>query len=106
MWIAFKVGGIDDVDNQVRLGMEQVVTGDDLLLGVGGEGVGARQIHQANGDPVVLKLGLLLLDGNPRPVADVQTAASDGIDQGRFAGVGVAGHRHGDHPLGHGLLDA
>ena len=42
--IALDVRGIDDVDDAVRLRLQQKAPGDDLLAGIRGEGVDARQV--------------------------------------------------------------
>ena len=88
--VPFEVRAIDDIQDCVRLFVDQVVPGDDLLQRVGGEGVDAGKV--GDDDTVVLfQLPFLFLDGDARPVADELVGTSQGVKEGRFAGVGVAG---------------
>ena len=74
--------------------LHQVVPGDDLLLGVGGEGVGAGKVHQPDLPPPKLEEGLFLLHRHAGPVPHVEPGAGNGVDQGRLPGVRVTGNRY------------
>ena len=67
--VALQVGGVDDVDDGVGLFADDEAPGHQLLLGVGGEGVDARQVHHGKAHVPQLRLPLLLLHRDAGPVA-------------------------------------
>ena len=80
--------------------MDQVIPGDDLFLGIGAQAVGAREVNQPDLAALIFKNRLFLLHGDSGPVAHLEPSAGQGIDQGGFPGIGIAGHRHGYHLFG------
>ena len=88
--VALQVGDVDEVDERVGALVDNVVAGDDLLGGVRGEGVDAGEVDE--GDVLVsAPRGLLLLDGDAGPVADVAVRAGELVEERGLAAVGVAG---------------
>ena len=88
--VALQVGHVHEVDQGVGALVDHVVAGDDLLGGVRGEGVDAGEVDE--GDVLVgAPRGLLLLDGNAGPVADVAVRAGQLVEERGLAAVGVAG---------------
>ena len=87
--VPLNVGGVHNVDDAVRLLVQDEVPGDDLLLGVGPQGVDARQVHHR---AVFLSLHLahLLVHGDPREIAHVLVGAGEGVEQGGLAAVLVS----------------
>ena len=88
--VALNLGGVDDVDDGVGTLPHDEVPGNNLLHGVGGEGVDAGQIHHCDGLAFHLGPALLLLHCHARPVAHVLVGAGEGVEQGGLAAVGVA----------------
>ena len=74
----------------VGLLVEDEVPGDDLLLGVGPEGVDARQVHHR---AVLLPPDLtgLLVHRDAGEVAHVLVGAGEGVEEGGLAAVLIAG---------------
>ncbi len=91
--VAFEVGGIDDVDDDIGFMGEQIVTGDFFIEGAGIERIDARQVD--NGDFAIaeVKCAHLAFDGDTRPVTGLLPNACQCIEQCRLAAVGVARQR-------------
>ena len=85
--VAGEVHRVDDVDDQgVGIGLEGGE--DDVLLGAGApERVGARQVDQVQRRTVDDGVRRRHLDGGAGPVADLEAAAGDGVDQAGLADV-------------------
>ena len=87
--VAFEVRTVHDVQDRVRTLVDQIVSGNDLLQGVGGQGIDAGKVR--NDDVVVtFQLAFLLLDRDARPVAHELVGAGQCVEQRRFAAVRVA----------------
>ena len=87
--VALEVGHVDEVDEGVGALIDDVVAGHDLLGGVGRKRVDAGQVDE--GDVLVgAPLGLLLLDGDAGPVADVAVRAGKLVEERGLAAVRVA----------------
>ena len=120
--VAFKVGGINDVDDHVGLLLDDEVAADDFLHRIGAEGIDARQIHdghvrilirhrlpvfvRAPEAPRQAQVGLLAVmmvqhraglffDRHAGPVAHVLAAAGELVEEGGFAAVLVTGQGKG-----------
>ena len=93
--ISLNIGGVHNVDDAVRLLVQNEVPGDNLLLGVGPQGIDSRQIHH-RAVPLSLYLAHLLVNGNPREVAHMLVGAGEGIEQGGLAAVLVS-HQGKNH---------
>ena len=88
--IALEIGAVDDVENDVRPLVGEIIPRDDLLRRVGRERVDAGQVRDGHA-LVLFEVSFLFLDGNARPVADELVRAGQRVEQRRFAGIGVAG---------------
>ena len=93
--VAFEVGAVEDVDDDVRFLVQDEVPGDDFLGGIRRKGIDARKVDDFNAVPFLLFIGIIrsasLLDGDARPVADVGRGPGQRVEEGGFATVGVAG---------------
>ena len=90
--IAFDVGSIHQVDNDVRLFVDQEIAGDDLLKRVRRERVNTRQVGDRD---LLVRLiaALLFFHGNARPVADVLRRTGQVVEHRGLAAVRVTGKR-------------
>ena len=90
--VALQVGGVHQVDDHVGVLVNDVVPADDLLQGVGGQGVDTGQVgdHSVGIAP---QLALFLLHGNAGPVANVLVGAGHGVEHGGLSAVGIAHQR-------------
>ena len=69
--------------------LDQVIPGDNFLHGVRRQRINAGQV--SDGDVgMLLQLAFLLLHGDAGPVAHELVGTGEGIEQCRFAAVGVA----------------
>jgi len=96
--VPFEVGSVDDVDHEIRLYFEYEVSGDEFFDRVGGQAVGAGQVHDAYGDIAVSAGALPLLDGGAGIVGHLLACAGEVVEDGALAGVRVADERDGDVP--------
>ena len=90
--IPLQIGAVDDVQNGVGTLLDQIVPRHHLLQRVGGQGVDARQVHNAY-VVVLFQLALFLLHRHARPVAHELVGARQRVEQGGFPGVGIACQR-------------
>ena len=88
--VALKVRTIDNIKDGFRSLLNEVVTCNNFFQRVRRKGVDTRQVRDHN-VVVLLQLAFLLFHGDARPVADELVGTSQGVKEGRFAGVGVAG---------------
>ena len=87
--VPLDVGGVHDVDDTVGMLVQDEIPGDDLLRGVGGEGVDAGEVHH-HGVLALFDGAFLFFDGNAGEVPDVLVAAGQAVEKGGFAAVLVA----------------
>ena len=87
--VALDVGGVHDVDDAVGLLVEDVVPGDDLLLGIGPQGVDARQVHHGAALFAPYFAGFLV-HGDAGEVAHVLVGAGEGVEKRGFAAILIA----------------
>ena len=87
--VALDVGDINDVDDALRLFVQHEVAGDQLLAGVGGHGINARQVGY---ERVCLPQyhAVLAVDRNAGEIADVLFRTRELIEQRRLAAVLIA----------------
>ena len=87
--VALDVGGVHDVDDAVGLLLKDVVPGDDLLLGIGPQGIDARQIHHGAAlfSP---DLAGLLVHGDAGEIAHMLVGAGEGVEKRGLAAILVA----------------
>ena len=92
--VALDVGGIHDVDDAGGLFADDELPGNDLLAGIGGHGVDARQVGDF-GLRVTLNGTALAVHRHARKVAHVLVRAGELVEQGGLAAVLVARQRKG-----------
>ena len=92
--VALDVGGIHDVDDAGGLFADDELPGDDLLTGIGGHGIDARQVSDL-GLRVPLDGTALAVHRHARKVADVLVGTGELVEQGSLAAVLVARQRKG-----------
>ena len=87
--VALDVRRVHDVENRVRLLVDQIAAGHNFFQCIGGEAVNARQVLN---DHVLraLEAALLLFDRHARPVAHVLVAAGQIVEQRGLATIRVA----------------
>jgi len=90
--VALKVRRVDDINDNVRLALDQIIARDDLLVGIRRQRVDARQVHDLHLG-VGPQLARLAFHGNARPVAHVLVVAGELVEQGGLARIGVANQR-------------
>ena len=93
--VALDVGGIHDVDDAGGLFADDELPGDDLLAGIGGHGVDARQV----GDlrlRVAFDGTAFAIHRHAREIAHMLVGAGELIEQGRLAAVLVSGQCKGE----------
>ena len=95
--IALKVGRVHDVDDEVRLFVQDVVARDDLFGSVRREGVDAGKVEDLDGFGALFVDALLLVHRDARPVAHVCRGARKSVEERRFAAVRVARKCEFDH---------
>ena len=93
--VALNVGGIHDIDNALRLFLQHEIAGDDLLAGIGGHGIDARQIGNG-GIGAALDGAVLAVHRHPGKVAHVAVGAGQLVKERRLAAVLVAHQRKGE----------
>ena len=84
---ALQLRGVGKDAGQLRTAGGDIIAGHDLLIGVGGQTVGAGKISDKVFDTVSRKLTFDLLHGFARPVADVLVCTGQGVENSGFAGV-------------------
>ena len=92
--VAFQVRRIQNVHDQVRLALEQVIESGTFVFGIREKRVDARQVHHANRVVVELKLAFLLFDSHARPVAHNLVRAGQRVEERRLSAVRVARNRN------------
>ena len=98
--VALDVGGVHDVDDRVRVVLEDEAAGDHLLARVRGERVDAREVGD-RGLGMTLDLAVLAVHRDAREVAHVLVGAREGVEERGLAAVLVAGERQFERtPLG------
>ena len=87
--------GIDDVDDDIRIGLLQVVARDLFVYCVSSatETVGARQVHDFGLTAAMIVAPGLVLYGYAGPVADALPTPREAVEYGRLAAVGIADDR-------------
>ena len=88
--VPLNVGGVDDIDDGVGVLPHNEVPSHDLLHGVGGQRIDARQVHHRHRLAVHLRPALLLLHRHTGPIAHILVGAGEGVEEGGFAAVGIA----------------
>ena len=94
--IPVQVGGIHNVHNQVRPFVDQIIPGDDLLQGIGSEGIGAREINDFNLITLVMDLPEFLFHCDAGVIGNVLSGPCDGIENSRLPRIGISGKGYGN----------
>ncbi|KAF5031695.1 hypothetical protein DSECCO2_625090 [anaerobic digester metagenome] len=89
--VPLQVRRVHDLDDDVRLLVEEEVPRDDLVCGVRGQAVGAGKVDDLDLVAVTADPAGLLLHGHPGPVPDVLPRTGQCVKERRLADVGVAG---------------
>ena len=87
--VALEVRAVHDVQDRIRTFVDQIISGDDFLQRVRGQGIDAGKVgddHVA----VTFQLTFLLFNRDARPVAYELVGAGQRVEQRRFAAVRVA----------------
>ena len=95
--VALDVRRVHDVDDAVRLLVENEISGYDFLLRIGSERIDARQVN----DRAALfpaNLAHLLIDRHARKIAHVLIRAGERVEQRRLSAVLVADKRKNHFP--------
>ena len=93
--VALDVGGVHDVQNRVRLILDQIAARHNFFQRVRRQAVNARQVLNDN-VLFALQAAFLLFNGNARPVADVLVRSGQVVEHCGFATVRVACQRNLD----------
>ena len=94
--VTLEVRAVDDVQDRVGTLTDQVVTGDDFLQRVRGQGVNTGKVHDDH-VIVLFELTFLFLHGDAGPVTNELVRTGQRIKQRRLTAVGVA--REGNFDL-------
>ena len=103
--VPFNVGGVHNIDDAVGPLVHEKVPGDDFLVGVGGQGVDARQVRD-RGLRVAADGAVLPVYGDTGEIAHVLIGAGELVKEGGFAAVLVAGQGKGQRALLQGQVMA
>ena len=90
--VALDVGGIHNVDDAVRVAFQQKIPRHDLLVGVGGQGIDARQVGNG-GLGMASDDAVLAVHRHAGEIAHMLVGAGQLVEQGGLAAVLVAGQR-------------
>jgi len=88
--VSLKVGGVHDVDDGRGSFLNQEIPGHEFFGGVGGEGIGSREIHQPYTSAAEVAETFLLFHGDAGIVSHMLPRAGDGIEEGGFSAVGIS----------------
>ncbi len=93
--VALNVRSIHQIQDHIRLFLDKIVPGHNLLQGIGRERVDARQVGDDH-IPVPFEPPFLFFDGDSRPVSHKLAGACQIVEHGCFAAVGIACKRDFD----------
>ena len=97
--VALNVGSIHNVDNAGRVLAQDKIPRDNLLVGVRGQGINARQVRYG-GFLVVADYAVLAVHRNAGKVAHMLVGAGQLVEQRGFAAVLIAGQGKGQRCTG------
>ena len=93
--VALQGRGVRHIDDHIHVVAQYVLPGHLFLHGVGGQAVGAGQVHQFVLVVVELENALLFLHRYTGPVGHFQVGAGVGVEQRGFSAVGVSHEPNG-----------
>ena len=101
--IALDIGGIDDINDNIRVLVGQVLPHIQLFRRVAREGIGAGKIGEVESVPLHLRCGCSGINGDTRIVAHAGMSATGKVEEGGLTTVGIADEgdrdRSGPSPL-------
>ena len=109
--VALDVGRVDDIDDDVGHGVDEVLPDIEFLRRIGREGVGAGEVDEGDVVTLVGEVAFLGVHRHAAVVADVFMAAGGDVEKGGLAAVGVADEGHADDvaallgDMGQGLVE-
>jgi hypothetical protein len=96
--VTFEIGSVDDDDDgvgwgDVALTVEEDIPGDSLIFGLSAEAVGSREVQEGDGEVGrgAADSAFFAFDGDAGVITDAGAEAGQGVEEGCFAAVGVAG---------------
>ena len=84
--VALDIRGVDDIDDAIRLLIQDKIAGHDLLGRIGAQGIDTRQIDDAAA-LCAAHHALLAVDRHAGEIADMLVGPGELIEQRRFAAV-------------------
>ena len=90
--VALEIGGINNVDHEVRLIGQDVFAGDGLIDGVCREGVDTGQVRHVNPRAAMFIETIDALDRDARPVTHALVRARERVEEGGLPAVGIPGN--------------
>jgi hypothetical protein len=89
--------GVDDVDNDLRLFLKEVISGLQFCLIGGSEGIDPGQVHAGELPPCQNHLAYRVVDSGAGKIGDIGLVAAEIIEYRTFAAIGLAdeGNDHG-----------
>ena len=88
--ISLQVRTVNDIQDRVRLLIDQIVPGDNLLQCIGRKGINSRKVGDHNVF-VSFQLSFFFLHSYSRPVSHELVRSGQCVEQGRLSAVGIAG---------------
>ena len=88
--VSLQVRTVNDVQDRVRLLIDQIVPGYNLLQCIGRKGINSRKVGDHNVF-VSFQLSFFLLHSYSRPVSHELVRSGQCVEQGRLSTVGIAG---------------
>ena len=92
--IPLDVGGVDDIDNAARAGIQKEIARYDLFTRIRGQRINTGQIGHG-GFRMIADRTVLAVDGDAGKISDVLIGARELIEKGRLAAVLIAGKGKG-----------
>ena len=110
--VALQVGGVDDIENDIRVLVKDMTAHIELLRRIGTERIGAGEVDEVDGITGMMEGAHLLVNGDAAIVAHTLMSVGGDIEDGGLATVGVTDKGHMDalatltrHMLQRGLTD-
>ena len=102
--VALQIRGVHHVNHDIRPLPEQIIAGDEFFHRIGRQAVHAGQIHDANIAAAMRRRPFNFLDGHARPIADALPRSGDGVEDGGFPRIRIAGQGDGQAAHAHEAL--
>ncbi len=87
--VALDVGAVDDIDDDIRIVVHDIIPRADLLHRIGGKRIDSRQVHHCQLHAVVNRPALFFLHGDARPVSDILVRPGELVKQRGLTTVGI-----------------